>query len=399
MSKKINKWLYKRGTKGKVRKWRVVVNADQFHTEQGLDEPGAKLTVNNPTTCKGKNLGKANETTPEDQAVKEAEAKYDKKLKESYFENKDNIDKGFKEPMLAKKFLDRKDKVEYPVAVECKLNGVRALYRERGKMVSRKNEEFHCVPHIIKLLDEYMPKGIQLDGEFFNDESREHLNRITKLVSVARTSPTPEELDASEKIVEYHVYDGYDFKDPTTRKLIKSTTPFSERRSALVSLLETAFNDYDSPKVVPVVYKTAHRFEDVLDYLDNMIDQKHEGAIIRVLGGEYEHKRSSNLLKLKNFEDAEFEVVRVEQGKGNWEGYVKRVVCQLPPELAEKAAKHYKNHDGTFASNIEGNQTYLKDLWENPGKIVGKTVTIRYQNLSEYGIPQIPYVTAIRDYE
>jgi len=349
----------------------------------------------------GKNLGKANETTPEDQAIKEAEAKYDKKLKESYFENKEDIDKGFKEPMLAKKFLDRKNKIEYPVAVECKLNGVRALYRERGKMVSRKNEEFHTVPHIIEHLDELMPKGIQLDGEFFNNESREHLNRITKLVSVARTNPTTEELLASEKIVQYHIYDAYNFKEPVTGKLIKATTPFVERRAALVALLShlAATTTLDIETIVPVVYKTAQSFDDVLDYLDDMVEQKHEGAIIRILDGEYEHKRSSNLLKLKNFEDAEFEVVRAEQGKGNWEGYVKRVVCKLPPDLAVIAAKHYKDHDGTFASNIEGNQVYLKDLWENPEKIVGKTVTIRYQNLSEYGIPQIPYITAIRDYE
>lgn len=402
-NKKINTWLYKSDSKGRLRKWRVKVDGNQFHTEQGLAEDDAKITVNRPTACQGKNLGKANETSPEDQAIKEAEAKFDKKLKEGYYTNKADVSKAFKPPMLAQKYLERYEagKVEFPVAMELKLNGIRALRREPGKLVSRKNEQFFCVPHIVEALDEHFPDGIQLDGEFFNNENREHLNQISELVSVQRKKPLEMDLVRSEEVVQYHVYDAYDFDEPTTGKRITASTPFEERRDALLDLLKevclkspTALN-----YIRPVSYKTAQSHNDVLDYLDEVVEDKQEGVIIRKLDGPYEFKRSFNLLKLKNFEDAEFKVLRVEEGKGNWAGYVKRVVCKLPRELAKLAKAHDKNHDGTFASNIKGNQEYLKDLWENQNKIVGKQVTVRYQNLSEYGVPQIPYVIAIRDYE
>lgn len=402
-NKKINTWLYKRDSKGKLRKWRVKVDGNQFHTEQGLAAEDAKLTVNRPTTCLGKNLGKTNETSPEAQALKEAEAKFDKKLKSGYYTNKADVGQAFQEPMRAQKYLERYEagKITFPVGVELKLNGVRAVYRKRGELRSRTNERFHCVPHIVEVLDEFFPEGVQLDGEFFNYEKREHLNQITELVSVARTDPSELDLTRSEDIVQYHVYDAYDFYHPDTGKKITADTPFEERRAALIDLLDKLrARDKKVRKYIrPVAYKTAHSHEDVLDHLEEMLDDKQEGVMVRVLNGKYEFKRSLNLLKLKNFEDAEYKVVRVEEGKGNWAGYVKRVVCELPKAQAALAKTHDKNHDGTFASNIKGNQAYLKDLWENQDKIVGKQVTVRYQNLSEYGVPQIPYVIAVRNYE
>ena len=37
-----------------------------------------------PTICKGKNIGRSNETSPEQQAEAEAQAKWDKKRKDGY---------------------------------------------------------------------------------------------------------------------------------------------------------------------------------------------------------------------------------------------------------------------------------------------------------------------------
>ena len=402
MSKKLNKWLFKKDTKGKIRKWRVNAKNGEYWTEGGLDEPDGAITVTKATPCFGKNIGKANETSPEDQAIKEAEARYDKKVKEGYCEDRSKVDKVFKPPMLAQKFSDRyqKGKINFPIAGEVKLNGVRALYRERGKMVSRKNERFHTIPHIVSELDHFFPEGIHLDGELFNQESRENLNRITKLVSVARTKPSADDLSESEKLVQYHVYDAYNFRDELTRKKITPETPFIERRKAFLDLMSRRSMSMGKPKYIfPVRHKLLHTINDVFDMLDKLVEEKQEGLILREINGTYEHKRSFNLLKLKNFEEDEFIVSKVEQGKGDWTGHVKRVICQLHGEMLKTARKHDPKHSGFFASNIEGNREYLRSLWKNPGNIVGKKVTVKYQNLSEYGIPQIPWVVAVRDYE
>ena len=55
---------------------------DAFYAIKGL--VGMKLTQDKPTTSTAKNIGRSNETTNSEQAVLEAMAKWEKKLKEGY---------------------------------------------------------------------------------------------------------------------------------------------------------------------------------------------------------------------------------------------------------------------------------------------------------------------------
>lgn len=48
--------------------------------------------------------------------------------------------------------------------------------------------------------------------------------------------------------------------------------------------------------------------------------QGYEGARVRNKDGEYESKRSSNLQKLKNFDDSEYKVVGLNEGRGKMTG-------------------------------------------------------------------------------
>ena len=62
--------LYKLDSKGKTREWTIRFDANEFWSAQGI--VGMKIRQNNPTTCEGKNIGRSNETTPEEQAELEA---------------------------------------------------------------------------------------------------------------------------------------------------------------------------------------------------------------------------------------------------------------------------------------------------------------------------------------
>ena len=55
---------------------------------------------------------------------------------------------------------------------------------------------------------------------------------------------------------------------------------------------------------------------EVDDLFGGYVEQGYEGGIIRLNG--VKQKRSNNLLKRKDFEDAEFEIISVEEGQGNW---------------------------------------------------------------------------------
>lgn len=114
--------LYSKSSKGALLEWQIFVNDNYFYTVAGQID-GQKVT-SAPNLCLGKNLGKKNETSPHEQAIAEAQSKWEKKLKTDYHLNIEDVDKAkFFEPMLAKIFKDRLKKIKYPVLVDPKLNG------------------------------------------------------------------------------------------------------------------------------------------------------------------------------------------------------------------------------------------------------------------------------------
>ena len=59
------------------------------------------------------------------------------------------------------------------------------------------------------------------------------------------------------------------------------------------------------------------------------IEEGYEGQMIRQ-DAPYECKRSKTLPKRKEFITEEYDVVRVEEGNGNWTGYAKRFILAMP---------------------------------------------------------------------
>ena len=106
------KTLYSKDSTGKIRVWSMVQEGNKYHTISGVKD--GQLVVSEYTTVEGKNTGKKNETTAEEQAVAEIKSAYAKQLKHGYYENIKDVDKGCKyiEPILAKKYEDYADKVD-----------------------------------------------------------------------------------------------------------------------------------------------------------------------------------------------------------------------------------------------------------------------------------------------
>ena len=83
--------LYKQTTTGAVQTWQIIVDGNKYRTVSGQKD--GKKVQNKWTVCEPKNVGKANATTGEEQAIKEAVAKHDKKLESGYHLNIENIEK------------------------------------------------------------------------------------------------------------------------------------------------------------------------------------------------------------------------------------------------------------------------------------------------------------------
>ena len=117
--------LYKPTKTGATQQWQIEVQGDSFICTYGqLGGAMQKQT----TKCSGKNLGKSNETTPEQQAILEAEALVTKKLKSGYsYEISDTPSVSL--PMKVKSYQDQLHNVKFPCISTEKLNGVNAMFK------------------------------------------------------------------------------------------------------------------------------------------------------------------------------------------------------------------------------------------------------------------------------
>src|SRR5205823_14491049 len=107
-----------------------------------------------------------------------------------------------------------------------------------------------------------------------------------------------------------------------------------------------------------------------------------EGLMLRRPASMYEAGRSTSLLKVKTFKDAEALVIGHEPGAGRHKGRLGALLVQL--------ANGVRFAVGTGLSDVQR---------LNPPAI-GSTITFRYQELSDAGVPRFPsYVGARQDAE
>ena len=107
-----------------------------------------KLVRSSWTVAEAKNVGKANETTPVEQALSEIESKYEKKLSREYHKSIDDIDKKrYVKPMRAFEFKNIELDWSRPHVIQPKLDGVRCVIDKYG-MKSREGKPILGAPHI-----------------------------------------------------------------------------------------------------------------------------------------------------------------------------------------------------------------------------------------------------------
>lgn len=356
--------LYKYTQKGQIQQWQIFAEGDHFWTEEGIK--GGAITKSKPTVCKGKNQGKSNETTPAQQAEKEALAKWQKKVDSGY--NAVLTDeKKFFEPMLANEYDEEKIDWSKGVYVQPKLDGLRCI-NDGKSLMSRNGKPFYA-DHLLHGDD------VVLDGELYNHKFKDDFNSIVGIFK--RKNKTAEELKECEEKGQMWVYDF-----PSTEGT------FSERYDELTKWFEElppkAILKY---RLVPTFKVTSHK--EVKKYHKKFKDEGYEGTIVR-LDKPYENKRSKNLLKFKDWQDKEFKIIGYEEGEGGRAGTIGKFVLDFPEGEGSK----------TFSSNVKGKHTYLAEIWKNKETYVGKMATVEFQNYTPVkdgkgGVPRFPYVIKI----
>ena len=342
--------LFKKDSKGRMRIWTIRTEGPEIIENYGLIT--GKQARNNKT-CKGKNLGRSNETSPEEQAKKEMISRVAKKRDEGYVDSRDQAEnEQVLLPMLAKSFDKESRKVEYPCNVQPKLDGMRALYNN-GKLISRQGK---LIPTMGHLLLELKDCNVTLDGELYaHGESFQENMRLIKRYREGRT----------EKVC-YHVYD-----------IVEPNMAFDDRYALLrdiVSQLKT-----NLIRLVPctVVYdeeeiKTEHKYN---------LSNEYEGSIVRWgMDGYKIGGRSSSLLKYKDFQDVTAQVIDV-----------------VPQDARPTHAMLIcGNEMGVFSATPKVSFSEREQMLTDRETWIGKTVEIRYFEETESGLPRFPIMVGER---
>jgi DNA ligase-1 len=348
--------LYSRSVNGKINEFVIETEDNKYRTITGFTD-GIK-TTSQWTVCDAKSYCSADK-----QALKEATAIHRKKMETGSFENISDIDnETYFEPMLAKDWNKEKGKVKFPVYSQPKLDGIRCIVRADG-MWSRNGKKIISAPHIFEAMEHLFIDNPNLifDGELYADKFANDFNAICSLVK--KTKPTIEDLLASSKAIEYHIYD-----------LPSCNDIFTVRSTELLNL-----NLPEGCKLVPT-YKMVCE-DDINKQYEIYINEDYEGQMIR-LDGEYENKRSKYLLKHKSFIDEEYTILGVEEGIGNKTGMVGSFIFE------SKTGKR-------FNSSPKFNWEECTKMWNDREKLIGKSATVKYFNLTPDGIPRFPYVIKI----
>jgi DNA ligase-1 len=363
--------IYKKTSTGKTQEWTIEIEGNRYRTISG--QTYGKKVVSSWTTCSGKNIGKSNETTPDEQAMREAEALRRKRLEKDYREDieesKINV---FKSPMLAKSVDDYWDKLVYPLYEQPKLDGIRGRV-EYDSLWSRNGKQFFSCPHIIEACEKVVKSyGVPLDGELYNHEFKEDFNEISSIVK--KQKPTKEDFAKSRQFMQFWCYD------------VMADGKFSERSIVREKMIREISKKYPGI-VVFVKHRIVYNRAELDAAYEQEIIDGFEGQMLR-FDSAYEYKRTKYLLKHKEFQDDEFPIIDIVEGVGNRSGMAGYIVTHTKLEQM-------------FKSNIKGNRTFLRELLINKNQYIGKSCTINYFRLTPDGIPRFPRVTKIarEDYE
>lgn len=364
--------LYKRDSRGELREWSMEVSGDRYRTISGL--VSGKKTISEWKVAYPKNSGKRNATTAEEQAVAEVEALYTKRRDGEYTDAPDQKrDTLFQKPMLATKWENRKDKIDYPVYVQPKLDGVRCI-ATRDALYSRTGKKIVSAPHILEILRETIFRrhpNLVLDGELYNHDLKNDFNKIISLVR--KTKPTEADISECRQVIQYHVYDVMD-------------SHLGARRQSMLGNYVDVIDQHDANFFTKSIVRVPNRLAQDVRVVDDLhaeyIGQGYEGSIIRQVDKPYENKRSNSLMKRKDFEDAEFRIVRIEEGQGNWSGYAKRVIFEL--------------EDGReCGSGLAGDQEFTRQVLAERDDYVNGHVTVQFFTRTPDGMPRFPIAKAL----
>ena len=274
-------------------------------------------------------------------------------------------------PMLAHKFDESRIDFNEPVYIQPKLDGVRCVFTKDGAF-SRTGKKFMNLAHIELALIPFFNNSphIVLDGELYNHKLKRDFEKIISLVR--KQKPTADDRLNAQHLVQFHVYDYID----------GNYDNYKTRMQNLVT------SDIYDKSVWHVPAQLVDSYNYARDLHATYLSEGYEGSIIRTGSGIYKHGRSYDLMKFKDFSDAEATIVGYELGKGKRTGTLGKFLMM--------------DDEGVQFGCPPGKGYSYKDLSKmllNINDYIGQRATFTYFQRTQAGSYRHPLFKCIRNYE
>ena len=274
-------------------------------------------------------------------------------------------------PMLAKKYEGsvRHSKLGYYITEKLDGNRCIASYNgERWIFTSRNGKEMHVDFDMSGLPTEFV-----YDGEVLSPVQVEMSEEIYKVVALNENSKGAfvQAFNTTSGLINTHnknknlVYNIFD--------IMMDYVPYKTRRNALFNLKPES----NQVRILPVLayYENlADFYNNVNLILDKVVAIGGEGIMINNGDADYVHKRTDKLLKLKQVQTMDMEVVDYEYGTGKYEGMIGALIARCITD----DGKYVVCKVGSGLSDAQ------RMAWAyNPDKILHKIIEVAYFSLSQ----------------
>jgi len=271
--------------------------------------------------------------------------------------------------------------------VQPKLDGWRAIVNIKNKkiiMTSNGGKQYPWFSSLRNLFTEWF-KNIDkddlldgLDGELYceklkdeNDVDLDPLLRFSTICSICGISRSKPH--KYEDQIQFHCFDLADNSGKLTQ-----VERFEHLNNLFTKLPKNAVNRII--KVETLVISDITQVSELHSHFEKI---GYEGIILRTFDLQYKvGKRSQELRKFKNFQDDEYEIVgcKVDKGVEN-----EQFVWVLQTKEGER-----------FNAKPKGNKEQKLKWYKNKDKYIGKKMTVKFQELSENGVPRFPVAKYFR---
>jgi DNA ligase-1 len=261
------------------------------------------------------------------------------------------------------------ERIPEEVYDEYKVDGVRTTaIKRKGKtsLFTRNGKAIEGFTDIVDQLNSIPLESFILDGELIGRDYTDTMNKVFR--------------KSSNKEADFIVFD---ILHDVEFKLGVSANDLKFRREMLENFFETYKDLIPNVLIIPSVYIKNPTLEQLDALCKEAVSLGYEGTMIKDARSTYKCKRSFDWMKMKPFLDGDFEIIRIEEGKGKNKGRMGKVIIDV---------------NGVEVGLGSGwNDEERVDMWENPNKYIGKIVEVQYQELIEKtGSLRFPTVKGIR---